>query len=434
MAVSPARQLAFEILRLVEEQGGYASDLLHSGRARGACPADRRLATELVMGVLRWRGALDYALERGARRRVVHIPPVPLTALRLGAYQLRYLDRIPDSAAVHESVDLAKAGGAKAAGFVNAVLRHLPRAPIAALLAGETDAARRREAEYSHPAWLLERWSQAWGPQAASAIAEYDNQAPPVACWPPQTVAGVELTPGRLLRSARRVAGGDLAASPAARGGRIWIQDETSQLIAHLLQPRPGDRILDACAAPGSKTARLRALAPEATLIALELHERRAQLLRRRVPQTRVVAADATAPLPLGLAFERILVDAPCTGTGTLARNPEIRWRLRPGDPARLARLQLALLHRAAEVLAPGGRMVYSVCSLEPEEGGGVVAALLEARPELRLLPMEAVLSELAAAGELVAPPARLTAGEFLRILPGAWDSDGFFAAALTRA
>ncbi|MGH9474800.1 MAG: transcription antitermination factor NusB [Terriglobales bacterium] len=437
MAVSLARQLASEVLLLVEQEHGYARDLLHSRRAQAVAPADRRLATELVMGVLRWRGTLDYVIERGARRPVAHIPPLPLTALRLGAYQLRWLDRIPASAAVHESVELAKAGGPKAAGFVNAVLRHLPRAPVMQLLANERDPARRREAEFSHPAWLLERWSRHYGPQAAAAMAEYGNQTPPKACWGP-AAAQVGSAPARLLRSARRVGTADAAvAAAAARAGRIFLQDEASQLIAHLLAARPGDRVLDACAAPGSKTALLHALAPQAAIVALERHWLRARLLRRRLGAASsavpVVVADASRPLPLTLAFDRILVDAPCTGTGTLARNPEIRWRLQPQDPARLAHLQLALLGRAAAALAPGGRLVYSVCSLEPEEGPQVLAALLAAQPQLRLEAIADLLHALAAAGELLAPPARLSAGNYLRILPGEWDSEGFFAAALTR-
>lgn len=437
MPVSPARQLACEILLLVEEHGGYASDLLHSQRTRALAPADRRLATELVMGVLRWRAALDYVIVRAARRPIAQIPLLPRTALRLGTYQLRMLDRVPASAAVHESVELAKADGPKAAGFVNAVLRHVSQAPLAALLANETDLARRREAEFSHPVWMLERWSRFYSPQAAAAIAEYDNVPPPVACWPAQSVAGVEFVPGQLLRAARRVKAGELTQAPEFRAGRIWIQDEASQLIAHLVQPPERGRILDACAAPGSKTALLAALAPGAQIFALERHVRRAQLLARRLRRAgacdriHILAADATAPLPLSGHFDRILVDAPCTGTGTLARNPEIRWRLQPPDPARLAQLQLGILRRAADVLAPGGRLIYSVCSLEPEEGPNVVTALLAACPQLRVVPAIEVLATMA---DLRAPAAALTEGSWLRVLPGRFATDGFFAAVLEAA
>lgn len=432
--VSPARQLARDVL-LAVEAGGYAADLLHSQRARGLSLADRRLATELVMGVLRWRAQLDFVIVQAARRAIDNIPLLPRTALRLGAYQLRFLDRVPAMAAVHESVEMTKAESPRAAGFVNAVLRHLPRAPMAALVGGEADLRRRREAEFSHPAWLLERWSRNFGPRAAAAIAEYNNQPPPTAIWPPldPVPAGISILPGQLLRSAARVAAGDVTKLEVFRQGHLWVQDEASQLVAALLAPQGFDQVLDACAAPGGKTARVAALAPTARVVALELHPRRAALLQRRLRGAiPVVVADAAA-LPVRGPFDRILVDAPCTGTGTLARNPEIRWRLTPTDPARLAQLQGRILRSAAATLAPRGRMVYSVCSLEPEEGAQVVEALLAADTGLELLPAGEVLTGMRETGELLTEPSRLTYGPYLRILPGAFATDGFFAAVVRR-
>ncbi|MGH9394314.1 MAG: 16S rRNA (cytosine(967)-C(5))-methyltransferase RsmB [Terriglobales bacterium] len=435
MPASPARRLAAEVLRLVAETGGYASDLLHSSRAHGMAAADRRLATELVMGVLRWRAQLDCAIAIAARRPVHKIAAVPLAALRLGAYQLRFLDRIPAMAAVHESVELAKADSPRAASFVNAVLRHLPREPVSALLARESDPARRRAIEFSHPGWLLERWGRHFGPEAAAAIAEYNNQPPPVAIRPPLEAApaGIELAPGRLLASAQRVVGGDISKTAAYLSGQVAIQDEASQLIPSLLEPAAGDFVLDACAAPGAKTAILHALAPAARVIALELHVQRSRLLQRRLrPGAAIVVADATRALPFARRFDRILVDAPCTGTGTLGRNPEIRWRLEPSDPDRLAVLQLQILRRCAAALQPWGRLVYSVCSIEPEEGPGVIASLLAQQPELTVVSAARLLAGLRAEGKLLAlPPA---AGAYLQILPGAFATDGFFAAILERA
>ncbi|MGH9482393.1 MAG: transcription antitermination factor NusB [Terriglobales bacterium] len=448
--MSPAREFASEVLLAVERQGAYASELLHSARGRKLAPADRRLATELVLGVLRWRAQLDFVIGLAARRPPAAIAPPALAALRLGAYQLRFLSRIPASAAVHESVELAKRESARLGGFVNAVLRHLPREPVAALLAAEPGLGRRREIEFSHPAWLLERWNRHFTPPVADSIAEYNNQPPPVAirlsppagtpgpdgaaAWP----AEIATAPGRLLTAALRVTSGDVTKTALYRQRGIWIQDEASQLIPYLLEPWDGGRILDVCAAPGAKASLLHGLAPARTsLIALELHPHRARLLRRLVPEpaVQVVVADAARPLPLSGSFDRILVDAPCTGTGTLARNPEIRWRLQPGDPARLGVLQTAILRQALAALLPGGRCVYSVCSLEPEEGEAVVAAALQAVPGLRLRPAAEVVADLGAAGQLAcdADPGALTHGEFLRILPGAWASDGFFAAILER-
>ncbi len=441
MPVAPARAFARDVLLAVEQRAAYAADMLHGRPARELSPEDLRLATELVMGVLRWRGQLDYVLERAARRKVEAMAPLARVALRLGAYQLRFLTRVPAQAAVHQSVEIAKAEGPHLGGFVNAVLRHLPREPLAALLGAEADLGRRREAEFSHPAWLLERWSRNFSPQAADAVAEYDNQPPPVAIRRAAAAVGtegaalpegVELAPGRILRSAQRVVAGDVTKTAAYRRRALWVQDEASQLIPWLLEPLPGERILDACAAPGGKAAWLRAAAPGGLLVALERHEYRARLLRRRVPGAAVVVGDA-GRLPLAGGFDAILLDAPCTGTGTLARNPEIRWRLRPEDPARLAQLQLALLRSTAAALRPRGRLLYSVCSIEPEEGEDVVAAALAADPRLERLPAATVLARLAHAGALTVAATALTAGDDLRLLPGALGTDGFFAALLRR-
>ena len=442
MPVSPARQLAFDVLTAVDE-GGYAADLLHSTWARGLALPDRRLATEIVMGVLRFRAQLDYVIERAARRTAARIDTVALTALRIGVYQLRFLSRVPASAAVHESVEMTKANAPQLAGFVNAVLRHVSREPVAALLAAEPDLKRRREVEFSHPAWLLERWSRNFSPEMAGRIAEFDNDVPPVAIRLTADAAEAALpedivtAPGRLLRSALRVTAGDVTKTEAYRSGQVRVQDEASQLVAHLIEPGPRHRILDVCAAPGGKTALLAALAPEARVVAVEVHPQRARLLRRRMPATvHVVGADATRPLPFRRGFDRILVDAPCTGTGTLARNPEIRWRLATSDPVRLAALQMAILRATVQALEPGGRLVYSVCSIEPEEGPGVIAALLAANSELGIVPAGRVLDALAAAGQLAEdhpPLAAITAGPYLRILPGAAATDGFFAAVIER-
>ena len=446
MAISPARQLAREVLTAVELDGGYASELLRSSRAAALGLADRRLATEIAMGVLRWRAQLDYVIERAARRPAARIAPPAVTALRMGVYQLRFLSRVPASAAVHESVEMVKQEHPRLAGFVNAVLRHASREPMAALLAEEPDPARRRAIEFSHPLWLLERWGRNYGAAAADGIAEFDNDVPPVAMRLPAGEApGAELTealtlaPGRLLASALRVTAGDVTKTAAFASGRLLAQDEASQLMAYLLEPGRRDHILDACAAPGGKTAILAELAPEGLVAAVELHPRRARQLGRRLEgrgeRVRVVVADASRRLPFRPAsFDRVLVDAPCTGTGTLARNPEIRWRLAAGDPARLARLQGAILDRTVEALRPGGRLVYSVCSIEPEEGPEVIAALLARQAGLSLVPVAGVLASLRAAGQLIADPAGLCAGPYLRILPGGFATDGFFAAVLERA
>lgn len=445
MAASPARRLAFHYLAAVETRAAYLSELQRGPEARVVAPRDRALALELALGTLRRQSELDFLADHAAGRTLRNLPRPARLALRLGLYQLRH-SRVPAVAAVHESVELAKMAGPRAAALVNAVLRRAAAAAPASLeelLGAEEDPLRRRAIRLSHPDWLLARWEARRGEAAAQAMAEFDNETPvpalrPVGVSRDELAAelraeGLTVAPGRLLTSALRVPGGARAA--AALAGRAVAQDEASQLIPHLLAPAGAPRIADACAAPGNKTAMLSALAPAADILALELHPHRARQLRLRAPRARVLAADAAAPWPVRATFDRILVDAPCSGAGTLQRHPEIRWRLRPADLPALAARQLALLRRAASHLAPGGRLAYSVCSLEPEEGSEVVANFLREHPGFRLLPAGDEARRLEAEGVVNAGVASdLSAGDWLEIPPGRFATEGFFAALLLRA
>jgi len=326
---SPARAVAFSILRKVES-GGYASDLLRLETA-GLESRDAALAETIVFGVLRFQAQLDYLIAHysGAQRK---LDPEVRIALRIGVYQLRYLERIPAHAAVADSVDLVKlARKRSAAGFVNAVLRKVDRAPV---------TWPSREVELSCPEWLLTRWERNFGGDAAAGIAQ-------TALEQPETYVRI---------------------SPA--GTRI--QDIGSQSIVPLLQLERGQTFLDICAAPGNKTAQ--ALEAGVRAVACDLHFHRLVQMKSLTPN--LVVLDGTLPLPFGRTLDRILLDAPCSGTGTLGRNPEIKWRLRPDDLADLQRRQKALLANALDRLAPGGLLVYSTCSLEPEENEDVVRAL----------------------------------------------------------
>lgn len=450
MPVSPSRQLAYRVLEAVEERGAFASEMLHAAPARHLIPADRRLATEIVMGVLRWRGQLDYLIERGSRRRIDDLDLGVRVALRMGLYQLRFLDRVPAMAAVNESVELVKQYvHPGAAGLVNAVLRRAPAEPMQAILQQERDPMRREAAELSHPLWLLERWNRHFGPEMTRRITEYDNMAPPVAVRldssriSPEAALhqlqhdNLQVAPGAMAGGALLVTGGDVTQHPLYQSGDLWIQDEGSQLVALLLEPQPSDLLLDACAAPGGKTAVLQTRAPQARILAMDRHPHRARLLAR-LHESRhswVIAADASQPLPVRAAFDRILVDAPCSGTGTLARNPEIRWRLQPDDLPRLQRLQLSILSNVANWLRPGGRLVYSVCSLEEEEGPAVVRRFLRHHREFRQVPADTVLERMRATGDWTSSdqPTLLDEGYF-RTLPGVHPCDGFFAAVLEKA
>jgi 16S rRNA (cytosine967-C5)-methyltransferase len=245
---------------------------------------------------------------------------------------------------------------------------------------------------------------------------------------------GITLAPGALLASAREVTGGDLTQARAFREGRVFIQDEVSQLVAALVGK--GSRILDCCAAPGSKTAAIAARNPRAKIVAAELHAQRAELLRRRVraANVEVVTADVLH-LPQQQGFDRALADVPCSGTGTLARNPEIKWRLQPEDLRELHTKQAAILRAAMRQLAPGGRAVYSTCSLEPEENEAVVEEVLRGFEQYLLLDCRDELDRLRDAGELIVEDvSQLVNGPYLRTLPGVQPCDGFFAAILERA
>ena len=441
MPLSPARRFAFDVLLAVEQREAYASTLLHSAEGERLADNDQRLAMQIVLGVLRWRGQLDFVIGTRVKRPLAKLDPAVLTVLRMGIYQLRHLERAPASAVVNDAVNLTRrARCSSAAGLVNAVLRACPRQPIAELLTGHPEA---HAVELSHPEWLLRRWTENFSAAVADGIAAHDNAVPPTTLHVDTTrlsmaevqaqlgAAGVKTQASGLLQCALHVETGDARKSPLFASGEIWIQDEASQLVALLLGAGGTSPILDCCAAPGGKTAILRERHPEAPILALDLHPHRAQLLKRLRHRHRVevATADVSRPLPTAQRFERILADLPCSGTGTLARNPEIRWRLGVADIERMARTQRAIVGNVAAALAPGGRMVYSVCSLEPEEGGAVVNALLGDDPGLRLVPAAEVLLEL---GGMVLHPG-LTRGPFLLTTPGAVPGDGFFAAVLTR-
>ena len=442
MPVSPARAAAFDILLRVEQQDAYASELLHSQRLDRLSLADRALTTEIVMGVLRWRSRLDSAIAAQSSRSLARLDPQVLTALRIAAYQLLYLSRVPARAAITESVDLVKrARKLSAAPFANAVLRKLAQAKPDSI-AGETIGAKIEflAHEFAHPEWLVERWAGHLGIENTEAICRHDQHIPATSIRLDDAEIAqeleserIELAPGALLASARTVTRGDITQTRGYREGRVLIQDEASQLVAALVGT--GSRILDCCAAPGSKTAAIAARNPDAEIIAVELHPHRAELLRRRVraANVQVLTADATHP-PLNGGFDRVLADVPCSGTGTLARNPEIKWRLKPEDLNDLHAKQLAILRAALQQLAPDGRAVYSTCSLEPEENQAVVEEVLKGDSNFILIDCRVELERLRSAGELaISDLDTLLDGKYLRTIPGVHPYDGFFAAIIQR-
>jgi len=468
MPVSAARAAAFAILLRVETTDAYASELLHSSHMERLSPADHGLVTEIVMGVLRWRRVLDEQIAAHVSQPLAKFDAEVLTSLRIGAYQLFFLDRIPVHAAINESVELVKrARKRSAAGMVNAVLRKMrppaletnglgnSRSPFDSLppvgrsgqaldsgnrFASESiPAARDGSTLGAHPEWLVERWNRIYESEAAQKICEYDQRAPGPVVRAKAALAeelareGVTLEPGKLLSNAYVVAHGDITRTRAFREGRVAIQDEGSQLVALLLGN--GERILDCCAAPGGKTRILAEENPNATVVAIDVHPHRAALLKRLapLPNVHVVATDARS-MPFARGFDRILVDAPCTGTGTLARNPEIKWRLKLEDIARLQAYQIQILSSAMKQLSPGGRLLYSTCSLEPEENEGVIEKALERMGGFCVLDICGQLDTVRKEGALAWQDiGSLVRGAHLRTIPGIHPCDGFFAALLER-
>jgi 16S rRNA (cytosine967-C5)-methyltransferase len=459
LVISPARKIAFDVLRLVEEEDAYASDVLHaqltSGIKAHVKTEDAALATELAMGVLRWRGFLDFVLQRSLKQPIARLDFPVILALRMGTYQLRFLQRIPARAAVNESVELVKRSRkSSAATLVNAVLRRISSEtaiPADQLVPSSLPQAERLSILQSHPKWMIERWIAAFGDDATIAVLRANNAAPRLSCAihsPEQRsevlselmAAEMNVEDGALLDTAIAVSGGSPARTEAFRNGKISIQDEASQAIPLLLDVHAGDRVLDLCAAPGGKTVQLAGAAgSEGSIVAADLHGHRlramgAQFERLRIPDIRMVQVDATRALPFANYFDRILVDAPCSGTGTLARHPEIRWRLQPEQLHEFHQLQVKILSNAAAHLAPGGKLVYSTCSLEPEENEQVVAEALRKLPGVRLAAKPEVGRDLR---QHLASSVQLSdlldnAGQF-RTMPGRNRTDGFFAAVIVR-
>ena len=416
LSVSPARRVAFELLLQLRRKPELHSDfLLRSKRVEALSTLDKNLATTLVMGVLRWQLVLQQRIREALTKSKSHLADSVQVSLELGALQLLLLDRIPAHAAIFESVELVKQSGEQyAAGLVNAVLRKLAQA----LKLQDSDAIA------AHPAWMVERWVTASGRETAEAVCRYDQLPPPTTIR--HQAKDLHLEEGAFVVSAKRVISGEVKAG-------VRIQDEGSQLIAELAGR--GREILDCCAAPGGKTAILAERNPAASITACDISPARLKAMQKNLSGLGIHfrVLDATQ-LPFEKQFDLVLCDAPCSGTGTLARNPEIRHRLTVDDLARHHERQVGLLRSAMHALREGGRLIYSTCSLEAEENEDVVAEALEAETGFRLLPWEDQIRSLEREGVLHAGTAdRLAVGDFLRTFPGLYPGDGFFAACLVR-
>ena len=440
MPVSPARHAAFTILRHVESGKGFADALMQKPEFSVLSEADRALGTQLVMGILRRREDLDREIERLSERRIASLDLEVAIALRIGLFQMLFLDRIPRSAAVNESVELVKqARKRSAAAFVNAVLRKCS-GPCGS---SSTDAV-------NLPSWLWERWTRNFGTAAARAIAAASASRPPTClriCGRSADLESVErelredgvgTRRGQFASRSLIVEVGNVKKSHAWREGRVMIQDEGSQLVAELVNPHPGMRVLDACAAPGMKLIQIAEALGQGTILACDASPSRIQTLERiaekRIPATiqlEVRRMDLTREPPAGGPFDVVLVDAPCTGTGTLGRNPEIKLRLKPEDIERLHGIQARILRNALDGLAPGGRLVYCTCSLEPEENEQVIEEVLGSSQGFCLLSAQELRAEFPHIQQFFVEPGYFRTRPDIDPLQR---MDGFFAACVVRA
>jgi 16S rRNA (cytosine967-C5)-methyltransferase len=441
--IAPARLAAFEILLKIERNAGHSDELLRSESVDRLSVRDRHLCTNLVMGTLRWQIALDARIDSFLTRPDARLDDAVRTALRLGAFQHLYLDRIPIHAAVTESVELVKAGGRSfASGMVNAVLRKIVAQPPSEAPANLTEPAEIALA-YAHSGWLVERWATRYGIENAASICRFDQEQPATTvrlvgddAEKALLAEGVELAPGAFLTYARRVVRGDITATRAYQDGAVRIQDEGSQLVAELAGQ--GDNILDCCAAPGGKTAILAERNAKSTLLACDISRKRLVEMRGVMQGVRGARisyeiADA-AKLHYERSFDLVLCDVPCSGTGTIARNPEIRHRLEPAEFARQHSRQVAILLSAMRVLRPGGRLLYSTCSLEPEENEAVIQDCLTGRDEFSEIGLNERVDALVREGSLLTERAAglLRRGR-LQTIPGVHPCDGFFGAMIGR-
>lgn len=400
--IAPARMAAVDALALVDAGALDMGSAIARARAPISDERDHALLLELVTGTLRMQAALDYQIAARVTRPIAKLDAAVLRVLRVSAFQLLYLSKLPASAVIHDAVELTRRSGkSSAAGLTNAVLRALARDRDRLQWPDRADLAAHLAVVHSHPLWLVERWLRRHGAEAAEQWLRFNN-APAGMCLATNRsrttrdqLAGRLAEAGVLTRPTSRsphgldVLDGRALAAPAFADGDFVVQDEASQLIAGLAEVRDGDRVLDLCASPGGKTVALAAMVgPAGTVVAMDVRPHRVRLLTRTIERcgltnVEVVHGPADQPLPFTAGeFALVLVDAPCSGLGTVRRDPDIRWRRVEGDLPRFAAAQRDLLRRASGLVRRGGALLYSTCSSEPEENEDVVEAFLAAHPE----------------------------------------------------
>jgi len=440
------RARAAEILAQVDTQKAYADILLDRALKDGALDErDRALLTEIVYGTLRWRGKIDAELAKHLYRALSRTDARVRNLLRLTCYQLLFLDRVPDYAAVNEAVEIAKLyGGKKTASFVNGLLRNLLRSKPGNPIRLENQSSSSLADEYSHPEWLVKMWTAQFGLESAVTLMHANNAKPPLVvranslkCTREQLLellleAGVTAKPTR--QSPQGISlqwTGSVEKLPGFAEGLFQVQGESSQLIAALLSAMPGERILDACAAPGGKATHIaETMNDRGEIIAIDksatgIGKLRENLTRLGINSVRPYRADVSHQIhDEGGPYDRILVDAPCSGFGTLRSHPEIKWHRDPADVRRLGALQSKILDCVAPHLRLGGILVYATCTLTAEENERNVESFLTRHAGFEL---ESV------AGYLPNEAQQMTKANYFEALPNRDDTDGFFAARMKR-
>ncbi|MFY0544476.1 16S rRNA (cytosine(967)-C(5))-methyltransferase RsmB [Brevibacillus sp. H7] len=441
-----AREIALDVLNRVEEHKSYSNlELKHVLDRTPLSAPDAGLVTELVYGTIQRQGTLDFVLAQfvGGKK----LQPWVRNLLRLSLYQIRFLDRIPDRAAVHEAVEIAKRKGHQGiASMVNGVLRNVLRQPDVWEKLPDGDVVKRLAVAESHPEWLVREWIRVYGEETTRAICQSNNRAPHTSV----RVNSLKTTRDRLLFEVQQkfpgaraselspdgiiLAGGHAAGTAWFRDGYFTVQDESSMLVAPALGVQPGMSVLDACAAPGGKTTHLaERMQNRGRIVASDVHPHKRDLIAQSADRLGITIIEPIVSDALDLpdknlgTFDRILLDAPCSGFGVIRRKPDLKWNKTLQDVKEIADLQLRLLTRVASLLAPGGCLVYSTCTIEPEENQQIVRRFVSEHPEYEL---DTSLSD-----DL---PAAVTAGldcssGYVQILPHHFDSDGFFIARIKR-
>jgi 16S rRNA (cytosine967-C5)-methyltransferase len=449
--IAPARVAAYDILSAVGTGLTTLPDALATARTTLGDERDRALAADIALGVQRWRAALDHLIVSFSKRPIQRLDREVVDVLRLSAYQLLHLTRVPAAAVVDDAVNLTgRVGKRSAAGLVNAVLRTIARnrraLPLPPRPSGAEDGQRAIEylsVTLSHPEWLASRWLHRFGFEATELWFQFDNTPAPLTLRASRlrntadelierlSRQQVVVSRGRFGPDALIVEDGQPLAGGGLDAGWFVVQDEASQLVSLLAGPDPGGRVLDCCASPGGKTTALAAdMRGQGLLVACDVRGRRMELLRRTVAASgaenvRLVQADLLRPLPFSSRFDCVMVDAPCSGLGILRRDPDIKWRRREEDLRALAAAQLVMLGNAAEAVAPGGRLIYATCSSEPEENELVAEAFLARSPAFSACAL--------ATANTSVPPTVIDTRGHLRTCPHIHGLEGFFGAVFAR-